>query len=61
MGEDQFSEAFAESERLSEKKRARISAWQQIKVRLQAVYNADRDRQIPPRIIAPFEKLDTCD
>jgi hypothetical protein len=61
MDEHKFSEAFAQSERRSEKKRARIAAWKQIKGRLRALYNADRDRPIPPRIIALFEKLGTSD
>jgi hypothetical protein len=54
--EDKFAEAFEQSERRSAKKRVRIAAWQQIKARLKAIYDADRDRPIPPRIIGLFDK-----
>jgi hypothetical protein len=50
---DKFSEALEESERsFSAKKRARIVAWQQIKRRLRAIYDANLNRPIPARIIA---------
>jgi len=58
MEEDKFSEAFEQSQRRAAKKRARIAAWQQIEGRLKAVYDADRDRPMPPRIMALFDSGD---
>jgi hypothetical protein len=58
---DKFSEALEESERSFAKKRARIVVCRQIESRLRAIYDADLNRPIPPRIIALFETSVTSD
>jgi len=52
---DKLSEAIEESERRSEKKKARFAAFLHIERCLKAIYDADRDRPIPARLIALLE------
>ena len=58
---DIISEAFEEAERRSAKKRARIAAALHIERCLKAIYDADRDRPIPARLVALLETSATSD